>query len=92
MSDYKHLIFMNELPIFVDAYLHPINLIPTLILELLLIYDFELPWACPTISDYNYLIFINQSLVLWMPTHIQKINLIPMVILHIMLIYGFDIL
>ena len=37
-----------------------INLIPTLILEILLIYYFEVLCASSTMSDHTHLIFMNQ--------------------------------
>ena len=46
------------------AYLYAkINLIPTHIFEKLLIYHFEVLWACPTMSVHTYLTFMNQFAV-----------------------------
>ena len=83
---------MNRLPGSMDAYPHKINLTPTFILEIMLIYHFKILWAsqpCQTIPNWYLWIYLP---LLWMVAHTQKMKLIPKLILEIFLIYHFEVL
>ena len=53
-------LLIHLLSLQMPTHTHKINPIPTLILEILLIYHFEVLCASSTMSDHTHLIFMNQ--------------------------------
>ena len=68
------------------------NLASTFIFEILLIYHFEIFWACSAMLDYPHIKYLDQFIVSRMSIHKQKMNFVTELILAILLVYHFAVL